>query len=80
MADPIYQTIPYNLVNIPKSNSNPLVLNTTNTIKPLTKENKFDHNTTRERNNVNILSTKLSNYCNEKCPKCGQDICICKCS
>lgn len=82
MGYSILQTTPYNLVNNSESIINPLPLNN-NTIKQ-TPKNKIGHiireGTNSSNIKVNVLSTKPLGYCNEKCPKCGLDICICKCS
>lgn len=82
MVYSILQTTSNNLVNTPKPNKTPLALNN-NTTKQTTK-NKIGHimegGKNRSNNNVNVLFTKSSSYCNEKCPRCGLDICICRCS
>ncbi len=81
MVYSILQTTPYNLVNNSKSIINPLPLNN-DTIKQIPK-NEIGHIIREGKNSsnkkVNILSTKPLGYCNEKCPRCGLDICYCKC-
>lgn len=81
MGYSILQTTPYNLVNNSKSIINPLPLNN-DTINQ-TPKNKIGHIVREGKKSsnkkVNVLSTKALDYCNEKCPRCGLDICICKC-
>lgn len=81
MVYPIIQTPSHNLDN--SQNPNTVLLYNNNIIKQNTKK-KIDHIITGMRivsnRNISILLTKSSNYCNEKCAKCGLDICNCKCS
>lgn len=82
MAYPILLTPPYNLANTQKTSINPLITSNNNATKQITKD-KIGYVIEGRKNpsnrNINILSTNPSNYCNEKCLRCGRDICICKC-
>lgn len=82
MAYPILQIPPYNLTNTQKTSINSLITSNNNATKQITK-NKIGYIIEGKKNplnrNINILSINSSNYCNEKCPRCGLDICIWKC-
>lgn len=81
MANAILKTSPHNLVHTQNPDRNISILNN-NTIKQIP-ENKIAHGLGRKNNqsnkNANILSKKPSKYCNDKCTRCGRDVCFCKC-